>query len=174
MVISFKMVTVRQVTEYLDNMKFELRVNEIDSEAYVKMPIVKSFSNEIGKYFKNRNYGNDLKSIIIIPIIVKHIVGFEEWYKVRKPKFIERKDLQNRITGKRIIIEKEFIIETRLNNEEYNTFISSTDEDIKKLLAREILSSLSNLDALPKKVKDFDKERFKADMHEFFKEKNLI
>jgi hypothetical protein len=38
------------------------------------------------------------------------------------------------------------------------------------MLASAILDSLSNLDALPRKVKDFDKERFKVDMKAFFDE----
>jgi hypothetical protein len=32
------------------------------------------------------------------------------------------------------------------------------------LVKRRIIDSLSNLDKLPKSVKDFDKERFKKDM----------
>ena len=47
-------------------------------------------------------------------------------------------------------------------------------KESKRIVAVEILKSLDNLDIIPKKVKDFDKERFKADMYNFFKENNLV
>jgi len=42
-----------------------------------------------------------------------------------------------------------------------------------KILAKKIIQSLSNLESLPKKVKDFDKESFEADLIDFFIMKNL-
>lgn len=51
---------------------------------------------------------------------------------------------------------------------DFESFKNQTDEDNKKMLASEILDSLTKFDALPKKVKDFDKERFKEDMRMFF------
>ena len=39
---------------------------------------------------------------------------------------------------------------------------------------KEILNSLSNLDSLPKKVKNFDKEKFRYDLRLFFEDLGLI
>ena len=38
------------------------------------------------------------------------------------------------------------------------------------MLSTEIEKSLSNLDGLPKKVKDFDKERFKENMKSYLRD----
>lgn len=140
----------------------------------IKLPIINHLSNSIKTHFLNYDYGKDVKSIVIITILVKTRKGYEEWYKIRKPKFISHKIIENPSIGLRKEINKEFVTETRYDNELYDTFLKATDKVSKEILAQELLKSLSNLDALPKKVKDFDKERFRADMEAFFKEQNLL
>ena len=61
-----------------------------------------------------------------------------------------------------------------LTRDLYDKFVTGTVEESEKILATEISNSLSNLDLLPKKIKDFDKERFRADMQQFFKEQKLL
>lgn len=155
-------------------MNFELRVNELDEKMSNKLFLVKDLSETIRYFFTDKFYGKDLKSIIIIIILIKTQKGYEEWYKVRKPKFIEHKIIKNIPTGNILEIEKEFTIETRIDFDDYDNLLIASDKEGKHIIAQEILKSLSNLDALPKKVKDFDKKRFKADMEIFFKEQNLI
>ena len=64
-------------------------------------------------------------------------------------------------------MNKLFINEFNFNSDEYEEFISVSDEESKKILQDKIIESLENLDKLPKKVKDFDKVRFKNDLLTF-------
>ena len=70
-----------------------------------------------------------------------------------------------------IIQDRVFSYDVKLD---YEDFKNQSDEQNEQTLASEIMESLSNLDKLPKKVKDFDKERFKKDMEAFFEAQNLL
>lgn len=59
---------------------------------------------------------------------------------------------------------KLFIDGIVIEPDEYEDFVSGTDLNSLEIIKAKILESLSNLDRLPKKVKDFDKERFMLDM----------
>ncbi len=151
-------------------MEFKIRINELDEIISHKLGSVGSFSEIINEHFSPLSYGNGVNSIVLIIILIRTKPGYEKWYKVRKPKFIEHKVIENKLTGCCKIIEKEFVIETRLDFDDFDNFLNSSETLGKKILASEILKSLSNLDSLPKKVKDFDKERFMKDMKTFFNE----
>jgi hypothetical protein len=71
-------------------------------------------------------------------------------------------------------MHKLFINEFNFNADEYEEFISVSDEESKKILENKIIESLENLDKLPKKVKDFDKKRFKNDLLVFLKKETQI
>jgi hypothetical protein len=154
-------------------MKIEIRVNESDIEASHKLEVVESLSNQFASFFERKDYGSGVKSILIICILVKTKPGYEDWFKVRRPKFTEYKLLENKITGYKKVIEKEFAYEIRIDHNDFDEFISQYDKVSKKILALRVLDSLSNLDKLPKKVKDFDKERFNADIQDFFQKQGL-
>ena len=46
----------------------------------------------------------------------------------------------------------------------FSTFARETDDESEKVLASEIVKSLSNLDKLPKTIRDFNKDKFKLDI----------
>ena len=71
-------------------------------------------------------------------------------------------------------MNKLFINEFNFNSDEYEEFISVSDEESKKILENKIIESLENLDKLPKKVKDFDKKTFKNDLLVFLKKETQI
>lgn len=71
-------------------------------------------------------------------------------------------------------MNKLFINEFNFNSDEYEEFISVSDEESKKILENKIIESLENLDKLPKKVKDFDKKTFKNDLLLFLKKETQI
>lgn len=58
--------------------------------------------------------------------------------------------------------------------DEFKLLVSSTDEETERIIARKVVDSLSNLDRLSKKAAAFDKERFKSDLIQLFKDNNLI
>jgi hypothetical protein len=71
-------------------------------------------------------------------------------------------------------MNKLFINRFNFNSDEYEEFISVSDEESKKILENKIIESLENLDKLPKKVKDFDKKTFKNDLLVFLKKETQI
>lgn len=147
---------------------------EIDRDAERQSYLINYLSKDLEGYFDDRNYGQDLQTLFIGCICIKTKPGYEEWYKKRKPKYIEYKKSKSRITGQEIEIIKTYSYDIKIDNDDYDEFISVSDEDCKKILAREILQSLSYLDLLTKKIKDFDNEKFKEDMRVFFDEYYLI
>jgi hypothetical protein len=159
--------------KYLDKMKILLALT-LDKDAQPKAAIVNNFFREIDAFIQRKNYGSGVLEYLIICRIINPPIGFEHLHKDFKPKFIELKTLTNKLTGEPLNIEKQFSYSIKVQGEKFKDFILATEIDSKKILAVEILNSLSNLDALPKKVKDFDKEKFKADIEQFFKEQNLL
>lgn len=129
--------------------------------------IIISLSNELKEYFKNRDYGKDVEEFLIGLISVKP--EFEIFFKERKPKYISHKIETH--GGISVEITKSYGYDIKLN---YNNISESNMHTIKSVIASEIVTSLSHLDSLPKKIKDFDKERFKGDLLQFFKEHGLL
>lgn len=143
---------------------------EIDLEAKEKSLIILFLSDKLSEYLNKRDYGRGVQNFFIGCICVKPRGGYEEWFKIRKPKYkelVKIKLLDNSIKE----LKGVFSYDINLN---FDVFVNNTDIENKKLLASEILNSLFNLDNLPKRVKDFDKEKFKSDLEFFFKDQNLI
>jgi hypothetical protein len=126
------------------------------------------FSNSLKEYFISKSYGEDLNYFVIGIICVKP--EFETFFKVRKPRY-KAFDKINLLDGNTAELIGVYGYDIKLN---FDEFVSATETESRKILAQEILNSLSNLEALPKKVKDFDKEKFKSDMKQFFKEHDLV
>ena len=132
-----------------------------------KTQIIHSLFNELEMNFSEKDYGKGLLQIIIEIVCLSP--EFEQFYPLRKPKYIE---LKEHITdGINIKEEKLFTYSLKID---FTLFKNQTRQANKRILSLEILKSLSSLDALPKKVKDFDKEKFKSDMEQFFRAQNLI
>lgn len=130
--------------------------------------IITELSDDLEKYFKEKNYGNDLKSIVIGIICVSP--NFENFFKIRKPIYTK---------GKKEFCDEDFTY-TVEDNLEYNLklnfmeFQNSSDEERKKNVAKQILLSVDTLDSIKKKIKDFDWNQFRKDLENYFKENNLI
>lgn len=147
---------------------------ELDIKSYEKSTLIQEVSDDLGSYLKNRNYGDDIEVFLIGFVGVKTKPGYEDWYKERKPRYVDYKQSKNRLTGLVMETIKEYSYDIKFDNELYDKFVNSSDEDSKKLLVEKILESFEHLDKLPKKVKDFDKEKFKTDVEEFFREQGLV
>jgi len=154
-------------------MKFTLALT-LDKDAQSKSSTIDNFFKEVGTFVQSKNYGGGIIEYFIICRVINPPIGYEHLFRDFKPKFIEHKSLINKLTGQPFVIENQFSYSIKIQSEKYKNFIEANENESRKILAFEILNSLSNLDALPKKVKDFDKEKFKSDMQEFFKEQNLL
>lgn len=146
----------------------------IDPMAKHKSNTIVSMSQELKVFFADRFYGEDIQDYVIGFTCVLPPEGFEHLFKKKKPVYVDDKTKKNRFTGEQERMFKLFIDSIDLDSTEYTDFVDSSDEESKRILAKKILKSLENLDKLPKKVKDFDKERFKQDMEHFFKEHDLL
>jgi hypothetical protein len=159
----------RLAIKYLDNMNFGIS-QEIDLEAQVKSSVIILLSDGLKEFFKKRDYGRDIQNVFIGCICIKEREGYEDWFKIRKAKYKGTEKIKLLDNSIKELIGV-FSYDIKLN---YEVFLENTDLENKKLLAQEILNSLTNLEALPKKVKDFNKDQFKLDMVTFFNEQKLI
>lgn len=155
-------------------MKFSITL-EIDKDANHKSNLIHSLSEEINCFLEDKKLGEDILNYYIGCICIKTLPGYEKWYQVRNPKYKELQIIKSIFpNGDDIIIKNSFSNDIKIDGEEYDNFITISDEESKKILAKKIIESLENLDKLPKKVKDFDKEKFKNSISNFFKERGLI
>ncbi|RKR09273.1 hypothetical protein C8C83_0893 [Flavobacterium sp. 90] len=145
-----------------------------DSGAEHKINLINSLIDSLEVYFASKNYGSDIEDILIGLTCAYVSEGFEHLFKMYPTKYVDFKIIKNKYTGESIELNKHFHYSVKLDNEEYNSFINESDEESRKILAVMIIKSLSNLDGLPKKVKNFDKERFKNDTLSFFEKEVLI
>lgn len=108
-----------------------------------------------------KNYTIDLRCVNIPE-------GYEHLFKEYKSSFTEDKILKNKFTGENHRMYRLFVDHITLKPQEYEQLISSSDLSSLDVIRNRVLASLVHLDTLPKMVKDFDKERFKSDMADFF------
>ncbi|TLX23342.1 hypothetical protein FE904_22370 [Chryseobacterium indologenes] len=149
-------------------------VQHTDTNSNEKSDIVQNISNNLEELLKNKSYGSDIETFLIGFLCVKTKSGYEDWYKENKPKYIDYKKTKNRLTGEVMEIVKKYGYDIKFDYELYDEFVNASDEDSKSIFVKKLLESFSHLDKLPKKVQDFDKERFKTDVEDFFKEKGVI
>lgn len=156
--------------QYLDNItvKMKILISPIFSvEIEKKTVLAISISNNLENYFNDKDYGEDLKEIIISIICVSE--GFEQFFKPKKPKYIkDKKIIISNLTKQTHEIEKSLEYDIKLDFQEFK---NATEKESKKIIAREILLSLDTLEPMKKKIKDFEWETFKRDLEIYFVEK---
>ena len=158
-------------------MRFEIDIFELDSPMQTKSDWLQDFSKQnLIPAFKGKYYGQDILNIAIVIILIRHLPGYEAWDKPRRPKYIEHYESVSYITGEPVRWEwnKRFVIEIRFNNDVYDEFLKADDEQSKRIIARETLKALELLDKVPKRLKDFDKERFRTDVANYYRSQGWI
>ncbi len=133
-----------------------------------KSTIIQTLSDELELFIKSKKYGNDVKSFTIGIVCIAP--QFEKFFKEKKPKYTKGVKIINP-DGIPFKLEDSLEYSIKLD---FETFKNGTEEACKKLLAKEILNSLSVVESMKNKIKDFDLEKFKADLERYFKEKELI
>lgn len=135
-----------------------------------KINLITKLSDELELAFKDKNYGYDVKSYTIGVHCVNVPKGFEKFSKLPKPSYTKGKKVINP-DGIPFTLEDNFEYSVKID---FETFKGGSEEDCRRILANEILKSLSVLDDMKGKIKDFNTEQFKADLENYFKEKDLI
>ena len=139
---------------------------EIDKDAYQKAPLIHNLSNEINAFLKNKNYGEGVIELVIGCICVYTKPGYEHFFKLRPPRYTEYRESKTR-DGKPYTIERYFAFDIKFDYDEYDEFITVSDDKSRKMLINKIIDSLGSIDKIPKKVKNFDRSKFKEDFGNF-------
>lgn len=150
-------------------MKFEIIVKEGDAFMKKKASLIKDLSEQYLKNaFKDTFYGEDVKEVEINIILIKTQPGYEKWFTPRPPRYYKHKVITF-MGGEQLVLNKHYTIEIRFDNALYDEFLTADENETKKILARESMKALALLDNMPKRLKDFDKNRFRADVAALFK-----
>lgn len=153
------------------NIEFGIEL-DTDTKAYKKAHLVTRLSGNLETYLETRNYGSGVYELLIRFICQEEVPGSEAFQKVRKPRFVDVEEIEL-IGGGTEKVYKLFSYDMKMNGDTYNAYVSSPDQMSLMLLAQEIINSLVNIDKLPKRVRDFDREKFKADVR-YYLEKNVL
>lgn len=136
---------------------------EIYSE---KRGILSKWEESINRKIEHMKYGESIQLFIIGLICVKPTI--EHLFKVRRPKYTEKETLAYGNVQRKI--EKTFECELRVD---YEFMLTSVEADIKTYLTTSIIDTIKGL-KMPKKVTDFDKDRFVADVESVFRAEHLL
>lgn len=141
---------------------------ELSADNYDQMmPIINELSSSLENEFVSIDYGESIKKFFIGLICVHP--QFDPFCKAKRPKYTDYKT--TKFDGWiPMVIEKTFECELKLD---YSIMSKATEEVAKKIVAQSIIDFLHVL-KMPKKVTDFDKDRFVADIEAFFREEHLI
>ena len=133
-----------------------------------KSNLVYELSNSLNLYFQNKDYGEDVKNIEIGLLMTFSKEGYEDWYKPKRMSYIKYKKSKHKLTGEVIEIEKTLKYEIKFTDQQLAKYVGGENQFSKDILITEIKNSVSNLNELPKDVKDFELEVFKHDLDSFF------
>ena len=151
-------------------MKFGITL-EIDIKAEAKSSLIINTSEGLKAYLAKKKYGSEVLIYTIGLICVKTKPGYEDWYKIRRPKYKEINKFKS-LDGSMVEIKGSFSHDIKIDYEEYDKFISGSDKESKELLYSKILTSIKEL-KLPVKVKNFDKQMFINDLKIYFENEEL-
>ena len=144
----------------------------VDLKSDCKSSCIQYVSDLLENGLKDRTY-HVINHYWLLCEAVKTIPGFERFTAIPRHRFVEHRrlrNLDNTFTDYYGVYSCGF----KIDNEEYDSFISSSDEEATRTIARKMVESLSNLDSLSKKAAGFDKERFKSDVIQLFQEHGLL
>jgi hypothetical protein len=155
----------------IDTMNIGLSI-VVDTNSTHKSSCMQYVTDLLENRLKDRDY-HVINHYWIICQAVKTIPGFERFTAIPRHRFVEHRrlrNLDNTFTDYYGVYSCGF----KIDNEEYDSFITSSDEEATRTIARKVVESLSNLDRLSKKAAGFDKERFKSDVIQLFQEHGLL
>lgn len=144
----------------------EVIINIIDTsipweKCTTKRQTIKDMSETANNLIAPNYYGESIEKMLIGLIAVESV--YDAFAKPRRPRYTEHKETMA-FGSILIVTHKTLEIEIKLGFEQ---FLAAEDEELRKMVAIEVLNTLHSLKP-PKKVTDFDKDRFVADLDNFF------
>ena len=156
-------------TQFFDKMEIGFNI-VVDRDSESKRDSMKKISELMKSFFKDKDYGA-INYYWIVCMAVSPDYG--KFASVSRPMFKETYHFL-RLDRTREELKGVYTCGFNFDADEFKLLISSTDEEAERIIARKVVDSLSYLDRLSKKAAAFDKERFKSDMIQLFKDNNLI
>lgn len=132
-----------------------------------KQNTIKEISESVNHKISFHYYGESIEKLFIGILAVEPI--YDKLAKPRRPRYTEHKETMA-FGFIPIVIHKTLEIEIKLD---YEQVLTANDEALCKIVAAEVLKALRSL-KLPKKVTDFDKDKFVTDVEEVFITEHLI
>ena len=146
----------------------ELKISVIDSsipweKSVSKRQAIKEVSEAANNLVASNDYGESIEKMLVGLIVVEPV--YDDFSKPRRPRYTEHKETMA-FGSIPIASHKTLEIEIKLN---YEKVLAAKDEELKRIVASEVLNTLHSL-KIPKKVTDFDKDRFVADIGGLFRQ----
>lgn len=150
-------------------MKFGIGIHRDRGVRDSQSRIIVELSDQVEEFLSDKFYDDMVRDYGIMLTIVYSDIG-----KELKPKYTEYKVVKDPFVGEPMVIDGLYDYGIRILGDEYRHFIGLSDEESKRYIARKVFESFSHLDKLPKKMKDFDRDRFRSDMKHFFESNGLL
>ena len=146
----------------------ELKISIIDTsiaweKSVSKRQAIKEMSDAANNLVASNDYGESIKKMLVGLIVDEPI--YDAFSKPRRPRYTEHKETMA-FGSIPIVIHKTLELEIKLN---YEHVLAAEDEELKRIVASEVLNMFHNL-KVPKKVTDFDKDRFVTDLDGLFRQ----
>ena len=148
-------------------MRFSIRFNFISNEFAIKKQAINEVSEAANIMVASNYYGESIEKILIGLIAVEPI--YDAFAKPRRPRYTEHKETMA-FGSIPIVIHKTLEKKKKLD---YEQVLVAEGEELKKIVASEVLNTLSTM-KLPKKVTDFNKDKFVADLKQLFESEHFI
>ena len=144
----------------------ELTISIIDTsipweKCVTKRQTIKDMSETTNNSIASNYYGASIEKMLIGLIAVEPV--YDAFAKPRRPRYTEHKETMA-FGSIPIVTHKTLEIEIKLDFEQ---FLAAEGKELQKMVAKEVLNVLHSL-KLPKKVTDFDKDKFVADLDSLF------
>lgn len=143
-----------------------------EEPAYKNWKSIQYVSDLLKENLREKEYGA-INHYLLSCIAIKTVPGYEAWSKARRPRYVEHYRAKG-WDGVYYEIEGFYQCDFKIDGEDYDRFASASEEEARKIVAAKVVESLSSLDRLSKKAAGFDKERFKSDVINLFKEHDLL
>lgn len=132
-----------------------------------KRQTIKELSDAVNTIVSSNDYGESIEKLHIGLIAVEPI--YDKFAKPRRPRYTEHKETVA-FGSIPIVIHKTLEIEIKMD---YTQVLTAEGDRLRIIVASEVINTLRTV-KLPKKITDFNKERFVADLESYFRSEHLI
>jgi hypothetical protein len=148
-------------------MNISIAFNFVSPKFSTKQQALSRINEVLNDLISSIVYGDSLESILIGLIAIEPI--YNKFAIPRRPRYTEHKETMA-FGSIPIVIHKTLEIEIKLD---YEQVLIADDDALCKIVATKVLNTLRSL-KLPKKVTDFDKDKFVTDVESVFLSEHYI